>query len=704
VLAHTKVRAWDVDPVMLRARAEAADPRSYPALVDAVFSAYAAERGKVRWGDKTPGYVSYLPELARMFPAARFVHLVRDGRDVAASLAEWDWGARTAVSGAFWWAHKVRVGRRDGVRLGPQRYLELRLEDLTADPEATLPELCVFFGEEFAPAMLAYPERMAAAGGPVRRQERHLVRPPTSGLRDWRGRPERPSPGRCGRGVPADARGVRLRDRAAPPLGTDGRARRPGPRLDGHRHPRRPGPSVAADPRVLSRVPLGQEAARNLTSWFGQVAWSEGPMCLLGRSTFRRMGGCRPAGYREPMPGQLREWWRRLPDRGQDLVVGVLVVVGWTAATLAVQLPPVGDGGTLALPMGQNQAAMWATAAVLTLRRMVPPVALLLAVPLYVVVWSLPLYDLGRPGRGGGVLGHATEFHLLPILAVAYLVAQSGAISPLAAGAVCLAATGLLFGDLDDLTLAPGLDWSRVLFALFVVAGTTFLGALVREQRRLRVVESQKVVAEERTRIARELHDVVAHHVSAIVIRAQAAERLAPGRPEVAVDALGWIADAGKEALTGMRHAVQVLRETDRARTVELAPQPTLADLRGTVERLAPVGLDVEIALPDPLPALDPQVELAAVRIAQEGVTNTLRHAEARRAVVHVAQEAGYLVVAVDDDGHSTKTPAPSASGHGLRGMAERAAACGGRLDIARSDLGGWSVRATLPCHQNARP
>src|ERR687892_709108 len=182
------------------------------------------------------------------------------------------------------------------------------------------------------------------------------------------------------------------------------------------------------------------------------------------------------------MPGQLTAWWRRLPDLGQDLMVGVLVVVGWTAATLAVQLPPVGDGGTLALPAGQNQGAMWA--AVLTLRRMVPPVALLLAVPLYVVVLSLPLYDLGPPGGGGGVLDHATEFHLVPVLAVAFLVAQSGGISPLVAGAVCLAGAGVLFVDLDGLTLARGFGWSRVLFALFVVVGTTFLGALVREQRR----------------------------------------------------------------------------------------------------------------------------------------------------------------------------------------------------------------------------
>src|SRR5262249_19795146 len=197
-------------------------------------------------------------------------------------------------------------------------------------------------------------------------------------------------------------------------------------------------------------------------------------------------------------------------------------------------------------------------------------------------------------------------------------VARPRGVSPLRAGAVCLAGAAALFVDPDTWTLARGYDWSQVLFSLFVVAGTTFLGALVREQRRLRGVESQKLVVEERTRIARELHDVVAHHVSAIVIRAQAAERLSPGRPEVAVEALRWIEDAGKEALTGMRHAVQVLREADGDRAVELAPQPTLADLRGIVEQLAPVGLDVEIALPDPLPAVDPQVELAAVRIAQE--------------------------------------------------------------------------------------
>src|SRR5918997_4194837 len=131
-------------------------------------------------------------------------------------------------------------------------------------------------------------------------------------------------------------------------------------------------------------------------------AWSAGPRCRAASFHLSTDGPSPSAGYREPMPDQLGAWWRRLPPFGQDVMVGVLVVIGWTAATLAVQLPPVGHGGTLALPMGQNQVAMWATAAVLALPRTVPPAAPLLAVPLYVAVQSLPLYDLGRPGWGGG--------------------------------------------------------------------------------------------------------------------------------------------------------------------------------------------------------------------------------------------------------------------------------------------------------------
>jgi hypothetical protein len=190
VLRHHRLPFWDVDPEALRAEVLAAGPvpERFPDFVDAVLSAYARLQGKARWGDKTPGYVEHIDRLAGWFPDARFVHVVRDGRHVAASLAERSWGSRTAVSGAFWWVRKVRAGRRAGERLGPERYLEVRLEDLVAEPEVWVERLCTFLGEAYDPSLLRYHERVAGSGRPLPEQERHLVLPPTAGLRDWRAR------------------------------------------------------------------------------------------------------------------------------------------------------------------------------------------------------------------------------------------------------------------------------------------------------------------------------------------------------------------------------------------------------------------------------------------------------------------------------------------------------------------------------------
>jgi signal transduction histidine kinase len=297
-----------------------------------------------------------------------------------------------------------------------------------------------------------------------------------------------------------------------------------------------------------------------------------------------------------------------------------------------------------------------------------------------------------------------TEFHLLPVLIAVYGATSGRRLQ--AAGAALLAAVAVLALTVNRAPeIGPDL-LSRVLFNEFVTAGVVLLGVLVHEQRRtaamlavrnaelerLRGVEAARVVAEERTRIARELHDVVAHHLTALIIRAQAADRVAATRPAEATAVMGWIATTAKEALAAMRQTVRVLRDE-----AALAPGPTLADLPDIAARIRQAGLDVELRLPPSLPPLHPQVELAAVRITQEALTNTLRHAAARRAVVSLRPGEGGLVLDVDDDGRTDPAAPRPTGGHGLLGMRERAVSCGGSLDIDRSSLGGWRVRAWLP-------
>jgi hypothetical protein len=132
-------------------------PGSYPTLVDAIFSAHAASRGKVRWGDKTPGYVEEMEVLWRLFPGCRFIHLVRDGRDVANSLRKLSWGSRNLVKLAEDWRWKVTLGHKMG-KMIPGYYLEVRYEDLVRQPDATLNEICDFIGESYEPSMLGFHE------------------------------------------------------------------------------------------------------------------------------------------------------------------------------------------------------------------------------------------------------------------------------------------------------------------------------------------------------------------------------------------------------------------------------------------------------------------------------------------------------------------------------------------------------------------
>ena len=184
ILADEGVRGWGLHPGRIRDHVATVAPRTYPELVSAVFSAWASRRGRARWGQKMPRYVEHIDRLSAMFPGAQFIHMVRDGRDVAASRSERSWGPSSAVVSALQWRRGVSMGHGSGGRLGPDRYLEMRLEDLITDPGEQLRKVCFFLGEDYESAMLDYPERVTWARGSSDHQ--HLDSAPTPGLRSWR--------------------------------------------------------------------------------------------------------------------------------------------------------------------------------------------------------------------------------------------------------------------------------------------------------------------------------------------------------------------------------------------------------------------------------------------------------------------------------------------------------------------------------------
>jgi signal transduction histidine kinase len=394
----------------------------------------------------------------------------------------------------------------------------------------------------------------------------------------------------------------------------------------------------------------------------------------------------------------VRQRWRDLPDGVQDTIVGVTFAVVWFGAYSYWR----DNGWRPRHPEAYELAGLWSASA-LSLRRVAPWPSLLVTAIVYPLLYRPPLQ---------------TEFHLLPVLIAGFgATSSSSRLRSLVAAVVAMAAVLAL----SSRTTSPfeAVDWGRVLFNEFATAVVMGLGVVVHEQRRtaaalaarnaeleaLRHVEAQQAIADERTRIARELHDVAAHHLTAVIIRAQAADRVAATRPEVATEAVRWIATTAREALAAMRQTVRVLRSDDGSGPATLAPGPSLADLPSIAARVDDAGLPVSLRVIDPLPPLDRQTELAAVRIAQEALTNALRHAGAGHAVVSLRAAAGGVLLDVEDDG-TTGDPTGAADpgtngavsrGHGLIGMRERAASCGGRLLVDQGGLGGWRVRAWLP-------
>lgn len=205
--------------------------------------------------------------------------------------------------------------------------------------------------------------------------------------------------------------------------------------------------------------------------------------------------------------------------------------------------------------------------------------------------------------------------------------------------------------------------------------------------------KARAAVAEERARISRELHDVVAHSVSVMVVQAQAAQRLIGAeQTELRQQALASIETTGRQALVEMRRLLGVLRRTDA--DLSLAPQPGLGSLDDLIGQMRDAGLPVEIHIEGESEPLPPGVDLSAYRIVQEALTNTLKHAGTARARVTIRYRTDEVELEVTDDGAGTGKG--GGSGQGLIGMRERVAIYGGVFQSGRQD-GGYLVRAWLP-------
>jgi signal transduction histidine kinase len=309
----------------------------------------------------------------------------------------------------------------------------------------------------------------------------------------------------------------------------------------------------------------------------------------------------------------------------------------------------------------------------------------------------------------GGQLLQGTQVTVFLAMTGLFVLGLRGGARDLAVGAVAtvvlLSATALIQGADGD--VASGVAW----VAIIPLGIPALLGRVLRSRnalnRRLdeqaeeiernRAARERAAVLSERTRIARELHDVVAHDVSVMLVQAAAAKRTVPADPERARAAIAAVEETGREALGELRRLLGVLRRGDGE--LALAPQPSLDRIGSLVERMRAAGLPVELEMAGDPFHLPPGVDAAAFRIVQEALVNVMRHAAATRALVHVCYEPAAVELVVSDDGRGAGA---IRDGRGLINLRERVALYGGELRAERRRPRGFELRARLPVGEPA--
>jgi signal transduction histidine kinase len=342
-----------------------------------------------------------------------------------------------------------------------------------------------------------------------------------------------------------------------------------------------------------------------------------------------------------------------------------------------------------------------------------PPLAayLLLAVPCIALIWrnSRPVEVLGFAVSGAvgwAALGQIDGAALVPVIVGVYWVAMTRArviaVAAGLAGAVAIFVTEGLLGPFGWFGGPNATMWPELLAAgavgAYVAARRQWLAAERDRAARVeqaREDETRRRVDAERMRIARELHDVVAHSMAMINVQATAAGMQLAADPASAAEAIQAIRRASKSGLRELRTILEVLRQVDGGSPA--VPVPDLRAIAALVDAISAAGTPTTLELAETSAPLPPPVGLAAYRIVQESLTNVVRHAGRVAATVRLRQDGGDLYVDVINDGGTAPAAFSDGTGAGLAGMRERAAALGGTLDAGPRPGGGFAVRARLP-------
>jgi signal transduction histidine kinase len=257
-------------------------------------------------------------------------------------------------------------------------------------------------------------------------------------------------------------------------------------------------------------------------------------------------------------------------------------------------------------------------------------------------------------------------------------------------------AGGAGMGSLNEAYVAILFVTLLIAFGYLIGTRRRLTSELVEGRRREQEEQARSMLLEERARIARELHDVVAHHMSVIAVRAETAPFRIPGLPDAVKDDMAETSAIAREALTEMRRLLGVLRGADSG--AERGPQPGMDRLEGLVAAVRGAGLAVDLRVVGAQRPLPSGVELSAYRIMQEALSNTLRHAPGARAAVEVHYQPDRLWLRVRNDPPPVPGgPPPAPPGHGIVGMRERATMLGGTLAAGPTADGGYLVEASLP-------